>query len=66
MTAMPASLPDGVRRTYVFATGDEPTRFAGYAAGARHDPAWEYTELTGSHWLMFSHPDEVAQVILSS
>ena len=66
MTPMPASLPDGVRRTYVSATGYEPTRFGGYAAGARSDPSWDYTELDGSHWLVFSHPDEVAQVILSS
>lgn len=66
MTPMPASLPEGVQRTYVFATGYEPTRFAGYAAGARNDPSWEYIELTASHWLMFSHPDEVARIILSS
>lgn len=65
MEPMPSSLPDGVRRTYVFATGYAPTRFAGYAAGARADPTWEYAELPGSHWLMFSHPDEVADIILS-
>ena len=65
MTPMPATLPDGIRRTFVFATGYEPTRFADYAAGARDDPSWEYTELDGSHWLMFSHPDEVARIILN-
>ncbi|HSJ92057.1 MAG TPA: alpha/beta hydrolase [Ilumatobacter sp.] len=63
---MPGSLPTGLRTTYVFATGYEPTRFAGYAAGARDDPSWEYLELDGDHWLMFSHPDEVARIILSS
>ena len=63
---MPTSLPAGLRRTYVFATGYEPTRFAGYAAGARDDPSWEYAELDGDHWLMFSHPEDVARIILSS
>lgn len=63
---MPASLPGRARRTYVFATGYQPTRFAGYAAAACDDPSWDYVELDGDHWLMFSHPDEVAQIILSS
>jgi pimeloyl-ACP methyl ester carboxylesterase len=63
---MPRSLPDGVPRTYVFATGYRPTRFAGYAAGARNDPSWDYIELDGSHWLMFSHPDDVARIITTS
>lgn len=64
MAPMPTTLPHGVRRTYVFATAHEPTRFAGYAAGARNDPTWEYVELPGSHWLMFSHPEDVARVVL--
>ena len=25
---------------------------------------WHYVELDGSHWLMFTHPDEVAEIIL--
>lgn len=58
------SLPDGIARTYVFATGYTPTRFAAYARAAREDPAWDYTELPGSHWLMFSHPQEVADIVL--
>ena len=61
---LPATLPDGVARTYVFATGYSPTRFGGYAAGARADPSWDYAELPGSHWLMFSHPAEVAEIVL--
>jgi pimeloyl-ACP methyl ester carboxylesterase len=61
---MPSSLPPGLRRTFVFATGYAPTRFDGYAAGARADPEWEYHEIDGSHWLMFSHPREVADIIL--
>lgn len=57
-------LPDDVPKTYVFATGDLPSRFERYAAAAREHPAWDYTELAGSHWLMFSHPAEVAGIIL--
>jgi pimeloyl-ACP methyl ester carboxylesterase len=64
MEPLPSGLPAGIRPTYVFATGYEPTRFAGYAAGARQDPSWDYVELPGSHWLMFSHPDEVAAIAL--
>lgn len=33
--------------------------------GARTDPAWEYLELPGSHRVMFSHPREVADIILA-
>lgn len=62
---LPDSVPDGIACTYVFATGYEPTRFAGYAQGAAADPNWDYIELDGSHWLMFSHPDEVANIILA-
>ena len=64
MEPLPDGLPDGVARTYVFATGYSPTRFAGYAAGASADPTWEYVELDGSHWLMFTHPEQVARIAL--
>lgn len=56
--------PDELAKTYVFATGYSPTRFAHYAAAAAAHPAWDYVELPGSHWLMFSHRDEVADIIL--
>lgn len=62
---MRAPLPGGIARSYVVATGYRPTRFAAYAQGARTDPAWEYLELPGSHWVMFSHPREVADIILA-
>lgn len=58
-------LPDHLPKTYVFATKDLPSRFERYAAAAREHPAWDYAELPGSHWLMFSHPAEVAAIILA-
>ena len=57
-------LPTELPKTYVYATAYSPSRFAGYAAAARDDPAWEYVELNSDHWLMFSHPDDVAAIIL--
>jgi pimeloyl-ACP methyl ester carboxylesterase len=63
---LPASLPADVARTYVFAAGYEPTRFAAYAAGAKADPSWHYHEIDSDHWLMFSHPEEVSAIILGA
>jgi pimeloyl-ACP methyl ester carboxylesterase len=63
-TPMNDRLPDQLDKTYVFATGYLPTRFARYAEAAAGHPAWKYAELPGSHWLMFSHPAEVAAIIL--
>lgn len=61
-----ADLPDDLPKTFVFATGYTPSRFAGYAEACRHDPAWHYHELDGPHWLMMSHPDDVAALILAA
>lgn len=60
---MPGPLPDHVDKTFVHATGYGPSRFDGYAAGAAANGTWDVIELPGSHWLMFSHPDEVAAII---
>lgn len=60
---MPA-LPAELSKTYVFCTGYSPTRFAHYAEAAAASPAWDYVELAASHWLMFSHPAQVAEIIL--
>jgi len=57
-------LPDDLAKTYVLASGYAPSRFSQYAEAARQHPSWSYSELAGSHWLMFSHPDEVADIIL--
>lgn len=64
MEPLAGDLPDELPKTYVFATGNVPSRFAEYAAAARDDPGWDYVELPASHWLMFSHPREVAEIIL--
>jgi pimeloyl-ACP methyl ester carboxylesterase len=60
MAPLEAQLPAELPKTYVFATG----YFSGYSAAARDDPAWDYVELDADHWLMFSRPDEVAEIIL--
>ncbi len=61
---LPGPLPDSLPKSYVFATGNRPSRFAQYAAAVADDPAWDYRELAGGHWLMFTHPDELAEIIL--
>jgi pimeloyl-ACP methyl ester carboxylesterase len=64
LSPMTGTLPDSLPKTYVFCTGYEPTRFAAYAAAAEASPDWEYRELDSDHWPMFSHPAEVAEIIL--
>jgi pimeloyl-ACP methyl ester carboxylesterase len=57
-------LPASLDKTYVFA-GDEPSpQFRPYADAARRDPSWRYIELPATHWLMYTHPHEVAAIIL--
>ena len=59
-------LPAGVAKIYIYASAHGPTKFVHYARAAEADPAWSYLELPGPHFLMFSHPDEVAAAILSA
>lgn len=59
-------IPEHVRRTYVYATESPNSRFTAYAAAARTDPTWRYRELAGPHFLMFTHPGEVAEIILTA
>ena len=61
-----ASLPPAVSKTYIYAAGEGTTRFTDYAEVARTDPDWRYIELPGPHFLMLSHPAEVAEAILSA
>ena len=58
--------PALLSKTFVFATGYAPSRFSGYAEACRQDPAWRYHELDGPHWLMMSHPTEVASLVLDA
>ena len=64
-SAIGPPLPDSLPKTYVAATGYAPTRFGHYADAAQANPHWQFVTLPGSHWLMFSHPREVADIILS-
>lgn len=58
-------LPDTLDKTFVFATRNEPSRFSGYAELISIDPSWKYVEMAGSHWLMYSHPAELAALIVA-
>lgn len=57
-------LPDAIERCYVFATGVPESPFTRYAEAAAARPDWEYHELPGDHWLMASHPREIAAIAL--
>lgn len=57
-------LPTELAKTYVFASGDPNSRFAGYAAAADFADDWEYEELESSHWIMICHPEGVTEIIL--
>lgn len=57
---LPAALP----KTYVSAGAEPSTRFARYAAAVAASPDWDHRELPGTHWLMITHPAEVARIIL--
>ena len=48
----------------MFASAERSTQFRPYAAAARRDPSWRYVEVPATHWLMYSHPREVAAIIL--
>ena len=59
-------LPSAPSKTYVFATASGPSRFKAYAEAVRGDERWSYHELDGPHFLMFSHPEEVATILLGA
>jgi len=59
-------LPEHVSRTFVYASGDPDSRFAGYADVCKHDDRWQYHEIVGHHFLMMSHPDEVTRIIIDA
>jgi pimeloyl-ACP methyl ester carboxylesterase len=59
-------LPPHVRKTYVYATANQPSRFEGYARECRDDPGWAYHEIGGPHFLMISHAAELAAIVLDA
>lgn len=59
-------LPSHVTKTYVYAASPEPTKFSAYSAAAEADPSWNHRELEGPHFLMYTHPDEVAAIVLGA
>lgn len=59
-------LPNNVAKTFIYAAGNTNGRFTQYADAVRNDPAWTYHELDGPHFLMLSHPEELANIVLSA
>jgi pimeloyl-ACP methyl ester carboxylesterase len=57
-------LPAGLDKTYVFATAERSAQFRPYAEAAQRDPSWRYVEIPATHWLMYTHPRQVAAIIL--
>lgn len=51
------------RKSYIFATGYQPTPFAGFAAKARAQ-GWDYHETATDHFVMQNDPDLTTQVLL--
>lgn len=59
-------LPDHVSKTYIYASENKPSRFETYGRAAAVAEDWQYHELAGPHFLMHSHPTEVAEIILNA
>jgi len=57
-------LPADLDKTFVFASAEQSEQFRAYAEAARRDATWRYVEIPATHWLMYTHPDEVAAIIL--
>ncbi len=61
-----APLPDHVTKTFIYALDNNPSRFDVYGRTAAAADDWGYHELDGPHFLMHSHPAEVADIILNA
>lgn len=59
-------LPDDLAKTFVYAGAGENDRFTAYSEACRNDPNWRHEVLDGPHFLMVSHPTEVARIILDA
>lgn len=51
------------KKSYIFATGYQPTPFAGFAAKAKAD-GWDYHETGTDHFVMQNDPDLTTRVLL--
>ena len=51
------------KKGYIFATGYQPTPFAGFAAKAR-TAGWDYHETGTDHFVMQNDPDLTTKVLL--
>jgi len=51
------------KKCYIFATGYEPTPFAGFAEKAK-EQGWEYHETNTDHFVMQNDPDLTTKVLL--
>ena len=63
LTGEEAKVP---RRLYIFATGWQPTPFTRFAAQVRVDPAWEYHEVGGGHFVMADAPKDLLRIVLGA
>jgi pimeloyl-ACP methyl ester carboxylesterase len=61
LTGDEAAIP---RKSYILATGYEPTPFPPFAAKVKDDPAWEYHETDCSHLVMDDRPELTREVLL--
>lgn len=52
------------KKTYIFCSGYSPTSFAGFAAAAKADKAWQYHELPTHHYPQISMPRELAAILV--
>jgi hypothetical protein len=59
-------LPAALDKVYVHASCEPSPQFRRYAEAAREEPSWRYFEVPATHWLMFTHPREVATIILGT
>jgi len=59
-------LPDGLPKAFVYAAASGDSRFRHYADACVGKPGWTRHDLDGPHFIMMSHPDELAHIILAA
>ncbi len=61
LTGEEASIP---RRSYILATGWQPTPFPRFAEKVQADPAWDYHEADATHMVMDDQPVQTLKILL--